>query len=86
MRYLLGSLSEDERNRLEENFFADDAKFEELEVLEDELIDDYVAGELSPDERRQFESKLKQSPRLVERVHFARQELLDVERQQLDSV
>jgi len=72
MRYLLGSLSEDERNRLEENFFADDAKFEELEVLEDELIDDYVAGELSPDERRQFESKLKQSPRLVERVHFAR--------------
>lgn len=72
MRYLLGSLSQDERNRLEEDFFADDAKFAELEVLEDELIDYYVAGELSPDQRRQFETQLRKSPRLVERVHFAR--------------
>jgi hypothetical protein len=71
-RYLLGSLSEDDSTRLEDAFFADDAKFEELEALEYELIDDYVRGELSPDERRQIEAKLRTSPRLVERVHFAR--------------
>lgn len=72
MRYLLGILSEDDRARIEDAFFADDAKFDELELLEDELIDDYVREELSPDERRQFEAKLQTSPRLVERVHFAR--------------
>ena len=70
-RYLLGTLSEDEVARMEEAFFADDAKFEELELAEDELIDAYVQHELSPDEHKQFEKKLRTSPRLVERVHFA---------------
>ena len=72
MRYLLGDLSEDEKARMEEAFFADDAKFEELELAEDELIDAYVRNELSPEEQRQFEAKLAKSPRLLERVNFAR--------------
>jgi anti-sigma factor RsiW len=71
-QYLLGSLSDDEMSRVEETFFSDDARFEELEVLEDELIDGYVQAELSPEARRQFETRLRKSPRLVERVHFAK--------------
>jgi len=71
MRYLLGSLPEEERTRLEQQFFSDDQVFEELEIAEDELIDGYVRAELSTDDRRQFE-KLLVSSRLAERVELAR--------------
>ena len=71
MRYLLGSLPEDERTRLEQQFFSDDQVFEELEIAEDELIDGYVRAELSTDDKQQFE-KLLVSPRLAERVELAR--------------
>jgi anti-sigma factor RsiW len=72
MEYLLGSLSEPEKSRLEAEFFVNDASFEELEIAEDELIDDYVREELSADERRKFRAKLMTSPRIVERVNFAK--------------
>jgi hypothetical protein len=72
MRYLLGDLSEDEKTRMEQAFFADNAKFEELELAEEDLIDAYVRDSLSPEERRQFQRRLLGSPRLVERVNFAR--------------
>jgi hypothetical protein len=72
MRYLLGNLSEDEKTRIEEAFFADDSKFEALEVAEDELIDSYVRNQLSPEEQRQFKAKVQTSSRLLGRVNFAR--------------
>lgn len=72
IRYLLGGLSENERASLEARFFADDGEFEELEIAEGELIDRYVQKELSPADQRQFEKMLRTSPRLVERVEFAR--------------
>jgi hypothetical protein len=70
-QYLLGGLSEAERTRIEEAFFADDSKFEAIELAEDELIDAYVRKELSAAELKQFNSKLRTSPRFLERVHFA---------------
>lgn len=72
IRYLLGGLSEEERTNLEERFFADDKEFEELEIAEGELIDRYVRKELSSTDQRQFYEMLRTSPRLVERVEFAR--------------
>src|SRR5262245_23868700 len=71
-RYLLGTLSGEERDRFEEMYFSDDAAFEEVEIAEGELIDRYVRGELSNTDRVQFESVVTRSPRLVERVEFAR--------------
>jgi hypothetical protein len=71
IRYLLGNLSEEDKTRLEEQYFLDDEEFEQFEVAEDELIDRYVRSELSPRETDQFE-KLLQSPRLAERVEVAR--------------
>lgn len=71
MRYLLGDLSEDEKTRMEEAFFADDSKFEAVEVAEDELIDAYVRNELSPEEQLQFKAKIQTSLRLMGRVNFA---------------
>ncbi len=72
MRHLLGTLSEEDRARLEEGYFADDAVFEELEIAEEELIDRYVRGELPKRDRDQFETTIAKSPRLIERVQFAR--------------
>lgn len=72
IEYLIGDLSQDEMSRMEEEFFADDSKFEALELVEDELIDNYVQNELSAELRRQFQAKLLQSAPLMERVKFAR--------------
>ena len=58
MRYLLGELTEEECDQLEETCFATPEGFEELEAVEQELMDAYVAGELSPERRLRFESRL----------------------------
>jgi len=71
-RFLLGLSSEEERTLLEERFFADDAHFEELEILEDELIDGYVRDELPADECSDFERRIATSSSLRERVEFAK--------------
>jgi len=72
LRYLLGTLSEEERGRLEERYFSDDKDFEEIEIAEEELIDRYVRGELTGAERSAFEQTVVRSPRLMERVEFAK--------------
>ena len=72
MRYVLGTLPDAERVQLEERYFADDAEFEEIEIAEEELIDRYVRGELSKSDRAAFEQTVAHSPRLMERVEFAK--------------
>ncbi len=72
MRYLLGELSEEERSRLEEEYFADPAFFQEVRARRNDLIDAYLRGELSGDERAQFETFFMASPRRRKRVEFAR--------------
>lgn len=69
---MLGTLSDEEKARLEEGYFVDDAEFEELEIAEEELIDRYVRGELSKQEADQLEKTFAKSPRLVQRVQIAR--------------
>ena len=71
-RYLLGSLSDEEKALLEERYFSDDAMFEEIEIAEEELIDRYVRGELSNEDSERFAAVVADSPRLAERVEFAR--------------
>ena len=72
MDYILGTLSDEEKARLEESYFVDDAEFEEFEIAEEELIDRYVRGELSLQERDQLEKTFARSPRLIQRVQIAR--------------
>ena len=71
-RYLLGGLSERERERLEGDYFEDDETFEQMLIAEEDLIDSYVHGELSAAERTQFERHFLSSPEGCERVQFAR--------------
>lgn len=71
--YLLGRLPEAERARLEDEYFASDTKYEELNALETDLVDAFVHGRLSHGDREQFEARCLRSGRLRERVAFARQ-------------
>ena len=71
-RYLLGSLTEEENRRIEEQYFADDELFDRLRLTESELIEKYIQDELGSEERGQFESYFLQSRERGERVEFAR--------------
>jgi hypothetical protein len=72
-QYLLGQAREEDRVALEDAYLADDGLFEELEAAETDLIDDYVRGRLTGADRAAFEARCLSSPRLRERVAFARQ-------------
>lgn len=71
-RYLLDSLPETDKERLEERLFKEHELFEELLIVEEELIDDYSQGRLALREREVFESKLLALPRTRRRVELAR--------------
>lgn len=71
-RYLLGTLSDEERDQLEQRYFSDTAEFDEIELAEDDLVDAYVRGKLTADDHRRFERVVASSPRLIERVEFAK--------------
>ena len=70
-RYLLGAVSETERENIEAEYLVDEGVFEQLLIAEDELVDAYARGELSDQERTQFEKNFLTSARGRERVHFS---------------
>jgi hypothetical protein len=70
VRYVLGELTEQECDALEEAYFGTTDGFEELQAVEQELMDAYVAGELSPERRLRLESRLV--PGEQRGVQFAR--------------
>lgn len=71
-RFLLGSLSESERVKIEDDFLAQNDFYQELLEAEDDLIDAYVRGELPVPERARFEQRHLASPQSRERLEFAR--------------
>ena len=67
--YLLGRLSPDDATRFEDELLTDEAAYERLGPVEDDLIDEYASGRMSEADRRDFErSPLARR----ERVVFAR--------------
>ena len=71
-RYLLGEVAEAEREAFERRLFEDEAVAEEVEILENELVDEYVSGRLPPGDRARFEKAYLSSPERAAKVHFAR--------------
>lgn len=71
-RYLLGELSGEEEKSFETRYFANDQAFEELQIAEGEVIDAYVSERLPAQARKHLEQQLEKSPRLRQRVAFAR--------------
>jgi hypothetical protein len=70
--YLLGGLPADIRANLEQDYLADPALFERLEVVEDDLVDRYVAGRLRLRTRWRFQRHYLASPPHQAKVSFAR--------------
>jgi hypothetical protein len=71
VQYLLGSISQEEANRLDELSIADDEFAERLRAVEDDLVDAYVRGDLSGDSLDRFQSHYLASPYRREKVRFA---------------
>jgi hypothetical protein len=78
VRYVLGDLPEEMEERLEQEYFLDQQKWNALRAAEDDLIHDYARGALSEERRAQFEVSFLSSPRNRERVELARM-LIDQE-------
>ncbi|MCA1616680.1 MAG: hypothetical protein LC800_21835 [Acidobacteria bacterium] len=74
--YLLGELPEEERERIEQGMLTDEAFFETLlaleDVVEDELIDDYLNGLLASREKDGFEQVFLTSHERREKLELAR--------------
>jgi hypothetical protein len=70
--YLLGSVTDDVRERLEQRLMTEDTVFEELEAAEDDLIDEYLGNDLSATERESFVSHFLAAPERLQRLAFAK--------------
>ena len=71
-RYLLGELSEQEQDSLEERYFRDPKLFNAVMQVESELVDAYARGQLSTDMRERFEKSYLNHPARRKRVNFAK--------------
>ena len=71
-RYLLGELPDGERELVEEQVFADDQFFAEVEAAEMALIDRYVRNEMSAEERDALEQNYLVTPERKVKVADAR--------------
>ena len=71
-QYLLRQMSDEQQQELEQRVLIEDDLFEELEVSETQLIDEYVAGELNPEEREQFEQHFLTTAKRESDLEFAR--------------
>ncbi|MDQ4121216.1 MAG: hypothetical protein M3209_07205 [Acidobacteriota bacterium] len=72
VKFLLGKLSEEEQTRIEEDYFQNNALFEDIQIAENDLIDAYVGGNLSTEDQQRFENRLLLNPQQRQRVEFAK--------------
>lgn len=61
-RYLLGALTPVERQQVEVRLLIDDEFHEQVGIVEDELIDEYLYGELPENDRRKLGEMLQSGP------------------------
>ena len=71
-RYLLGVTDERESAAIEQRFLDDPDTLDEVAVLEDDLIEDYLEGSLEPTALAQFERHYLAAPRHRARVETVR--------------
>ncbi|HEU4390270.1 MAG TPA: hypothetical protein VFV34_20880 [Blastocatellia bacterium] len=72
IEYLLGALSADETERLDELSVADGEFADRVRIVENDLVDSYARGEMPSDLRTRFESNYLTTPMRRERISFAR--------------
>lgn len=67
-QYLLGMLSTEDQERIEERLITDKDFFEQVNIVEDELIDDYLDGVLLEMERERFRNYFLSTPQQRQRL------------------
>ena len=65
--YLLGRLSETERELIEEKIFAEPAFFDRVRMTEEELLEDYVFKVLPPADAKEVANRLMRTPEQIQR-------------------
>ena len=81
-RYLLGTIEPQVREDVEKRLFSDDKIFwEQMCLVEDELIDAYVSHDLDDDERQSFEQYFLTTEERRDKLTFARALSAHVERE-----
>ncbi|MET0645724.1 MAG: hypothetical protein ABW208_03830 [Pyrinomonadaceae bacterium] len=63
-RYLLGGLAPGEREQIEQRVFIDPLYREKVQLIEEELVDEFVDGNLTGEERAAFAAHLRVNPSL----------------------
>lgn len=71
-RYLLGQLDDEAREEVEKDLFANDETYQELLVVEDEMVDEYLADKLGQDDRSAFENNFLGPPERRQKLRFGR--------------
>jgi hypothetical protein len=71
-RYILAAVTEEEREQVETRLMADDDFFEQINLAEDELVDQYLDDELSLADRRRFEQSFACTADRQQKLRFAR--------------
>ncbi|MBI2214618.1 MAG: hypothetical protein HYU52_13310 [Acidobacteria bacterium] len=61
-RFVLGDLDDETRRSIESEALENDALFERIEAVEDELLEEYIAGDLPGSERKILEETLDTVP------------------------
>ncbi|HEX8087563.1 MAG TPA: hypothetical protein VF762_01845 [Blastocatellia bacterium] len=69
-RYLLGELSEQERDQVIDRLMTDSDYFDELLIQEDDLIDEYIYGRLSRAEEDRFKNFFLLAPERREKLNM----------------
>jgi anti-sigma factor RsiW len=72
VQYLLGELTEERRNEIEDRAFQSKEYMQEILNVESDLIDDYVRGEIPAGRRSEFEKYFLASAERRRKVEFAR--------------
>ena len=70
--YLLGRVTDAQRQEIETAILTDDEAFEELEIAESELVDDYVRGNLATADRSEVEQKFLNHEDTKQELRFSR--------------
>src|SRR5438128_6773048 len=71
-KYLLGQLAGEDLEQIEQRVLTDDEFYEEVQIMEDELVDEYVNAELNADERRLFEKNFLADPESRNKLRLGR--------------
>lgn len=71
-QYLLGELSADEQQLIEERLLNDDIYMEQMLIVEEDLIDDYAAGSLSPLQQANYQKLFLASPEGQQKLKLSR--------------